>query len=1031
MTMPDLAGADGFELSMQQEMLWSAVERGAQTHVRCTVDLPAGVAPEEVRGALEHSVRRHEALRTVFARPAGLRLPLQVIAPGAPFDYAVEPAAAGDAAVREQGAEFDHAGGPLLRGALAERPDGTRVLTLAASALVADVATLLQVAAEVSAHLAGRPAAGEPLQYADYAAWQREQVQPAPEPDAEVQPVGLPFLAADRQPMSCPADLPLQLRPDEVAALRALAGQGGHREADAWLAVWLLLAARLTGSPDLAVSVAVTGRGLPELADAAGPYELGLAVRCPPAWDEPFPLFLGRVTAARAGLEGAAAPPPAPPLPFGFAWRELPPDVRALRGAPLGGQLELEVCSAGTAVLRYDPVRVEAGRALRVAAHLAQLLAGIATAPDAKCGSLEVLPDEERGRLLAGSVRPAVRTPAVTAAFERHAAGTPDAPAVVAADATLTYGELDGRANALAHLLRAQGARADTPVAICLDRTTDLIVAVLAVLKAGAAYLPLNPEHPPARLSFQLADAAAPVLLTTQTLLPPLADCTAEVICLDRDGARIADHPRSRPQVEPGPDDLAYVIYTSGSTGTPKGVAVRHGGLTNYTSAIVDSLHLDERPLHFALVTTVSTDLGNTALFPALTTGGCLHLVPVDVAADGAAYAQRAAVDVLKITPSHLGALLAGGGGRVLPRRHLVVGGEALAWTLADQVTAASGCTLTNHYGPTETTVGSLACDVRSAGEEVRRLARTVPIGRPLAGTSAYVVDAAGGLAAEGVVGELWLGGAGLARGYCNAPELTADRFVPDPFAPTGGRVYRTGDLVRWLPDGSLEFVGRDDDQVKVRGFRVELGEVQAALERAPGVRAAAVLNRPEADGTTRIVAYVVGEATGVLDVDALRREVSTQLPAAMVPAGFVPLERLPLDSSGKLDRRALPDPDAGRVGGAQPVQPRTDLERRLAAIWSDVLGLETVGVCDDFFGLGGHSLLATQVLARIRGELGVHLPLPSLFLAPTVEALARLVEEHQGASRPDDLTAMLEELEGLTDEEAERLLSLESERPE
>lgn len=1029
----------GFELSGQQELLWLTEPDGPRSQVQCCARLPDGAVAADVSRALQLSVSRHEALRTLFARPTGMRTPVQVIAEDLPAHWATARPSAEHAPAELAAAEwaepFDLAGGPLVRGLLVDGPGDRRELILTAPAVVADAKTLLHVVEEIHGELAGRPSDADPLQYADYAAWQREQEPPPAAAAAGPTVIGLPFRPADRRPATQQAVLPVTVDPVAVSALRDLASRQQLPLQDAWLAMWLLLAARLTGHPELAVSVAVDGRGLEELAGAAGPYEMGLPISCPPSASERFQDFLGRVGTARAeAVRPSAQVLPPEPLPLGFAWREVPAGVHTLRGYQIGGQVQLEVTSAGSVELRYDAGSVGRREADRVAAHLQRLLGSVASRPDAPVGSLEVLPAADRALLLAGPHTPPTTAPAVSTLIEEAAARGPSAPAVAAAGSSLTYAELDGRANALAHLLRACGVGTDTPVAICLDRTCDLIVAVLAVLKAGGAYLPLNPEHPRPRLAYQLADAAPPVLLTQHSLVSALPDCAADVVCLDRDRARIDGYPRTRPPVEPRPEDLAYLVYTSGSTGTPKGVAVRHGALTNYTTALLRALGTDGDPLRYAMVTTMSTDLGNTAVFPALVSGGCLDLVPVDVAMDAAAYAEHAAaepVDVLKITPSHLAALLAGGGQRVLPRRHLIVGGEAFSWTLAEQVLDASRCELINHYGPTETTVGSLTYDVRSADETARRLTRTVPIGRAIDGTTALVVDWTGGLAPDGVVGELLIGGAGLARGYWNAPELTADRFITNPLGGTAGdRLYRTGDLVRRLPDGALEFVDRNDDQVKIRGFRVELGEIEAVLGQQPQVQAAAVVAPSDDDGTRRIMAYVVGAADAPPDLEALRGQLSALLPAYMVPGTFVPLERLPLSATGKVDRAALPDP-----GTAQPsalaVPPRTDIERRLARIWSAVLGVEPIGVTDDFFGLGGHSLLATQVLARIRHEFEVQLPLPSLFLAPTVEALATLVEERLPRPNDDDLDQLLAQLENLTEEEAERLLHLDSKPPE
>jgi acyl-coenzyme A synthetase/AMP-(fatty) acid ligase/acyl carrier protein len=429
----------------------------------------------------------------------------------------------------------------------------------------------------------------------------------------------------------------------------------------------------------------------------------------------------------------------------------------------------------------------------------------------------------------------------------------------------------------------------------------------------------------------------------------------------------------------------------------------------------------------------MSTDLGNTSVFPALATGGRLELVPVDVAMDGAAFADYAAehrIDVLKITPSHLGALLTGGQRGVLPHRWLILGGEAAPWALVEQVRELGSCAVLNHYGPTETTIGSLTYEV-GARDGAASPAATVPIGRPLANTVVYVVDEHEALVSAGAPGELLIGGAGVARGYRNQPEQTAERFVADPFnAETGARVYRTGDLVRVLADGSIEFLHRVDGQVKIRGFRVETAEIEAVLRRHAAVQQVAVVLREDQPGDRRLVAYLAGAAAeGTADeLRALARE---SLPDYMIPSAFVTLDGLPLTPNGKLDRAALPSPEAA-APEREYVAPRNEAEERIAAIWAEALNLERVGIHDDFFALGGHSLMATQVIARIRTSFDARLPLHALFTSPNIADLALAVGEAlapAASAEADDaeLAALLQELEGLSDDEAERLLSTEA----
>jgi acyl-coenzyme A synthetase/AMP-(fatty) acid ligase/aryl carrier-like protein len=436
-------------------------------------------------------------------------------------------------------------------------------------------------------------------------------------------------------------------------------------------------------------------------------------------------------------------------------------------------------------------------------------------------------------------------------------------------------------------------------------------------------------------------------------------------------------------------------MYTSGSTGLPKGVAVSHANLANYTGDIVERLGVAEG-LHFAVVSALSTDLGNTAIFPALAAGGCIHLLSPQAAMDAdllAAHAAEHPFDVMKITPSHLTALLAGeDAAAVLPRRWLVLGGEALSWELVERIRAlGAGCRILNHYGPTETTVGSCVLEVADSGTGA-----SVPIGRPIANTRAYVLDRQLEPVPAGVPGELCIGGAGVARGYVNRPDETAERFVTPPF---GDRLYRTGDRARTLRDGAIEFQGRLDQQVKIRGFRVEPGEIETALLRHPTVRQAAVAVRDNAHGDAQLVAYVV--ATPAPTVDELQAFLGESLPDYMVPSAFASLDALPFTPSGKVDRRALPDPASIQAQReADYVAPRDPLEEEIAAIWADLLGVERVGVFDDFFALGGHSLLATQMIIRIRrthGDIQLH----ALLRAPTVAALADVIRSSEGDQAP------------------------------
>jgi amino acid adenylation domain-containing protein len=445
--------------------------------------------------------------------------------------------------------------------------------------------------------------------------------------------------------------------------------------------------------------------------------------------------------------------------------------------------------------------------------------------------------------------------------FEAQAARTPARPALRFGERVLSYRELNERANQLAHYLRRHGVGPDSLVGLAVERSAEMIVSLLAILKAGGAYVPLNPDNPKPRLAQQLQGVVA--LVAQQSMLPQLPPFSGLLLCLDGDPQPWTDQPRSNPEITTTPENLVYVIYTSGSTGVPKGVAVRHRNLVNYTHFITRLLELQQHPegLQFATVSTLAADLGNTCIYPALVSGGCLHVIAYDVATDAqrlARYAETFPLDVLKIVPSHLAALLdSSEPSRLLPRRYLLTGGEALTRPLVDKLSASgAACELINHYGPTETTVGSLTLRMRAYKNSA---SDTIPIGRPIANTQVYILDPHQQPVPAGVIGELYIAGDGVTAGYLNQPDTTAERFLPNPFAsPAAAPMYRTGDLARYRSDGLVEFLGRSDDQVKIRGFRIELGEIESVLAQHAAVKQAVVLARPDPRGDKRLVAYVV-----------------------------------------------------------------------------------------------------------------------------------------------------------------------------
>ena len=978
------AGPAGFRLSPQQEQLWQAGEP-APLLARCSVDL-GGAGEAAARTALAALLDRHEILRTTFVRRPGMKLPSQVI------HDRLETG-------RDE-AEIDLAAGPVVVAAFSETGGESR-LALTLPAACADARSLVVLATELREALAGREGAGggEPVQYADYAEWRSEVLSSAEPVEAAALPASpaLPFAPRDASAAGPVRAVALAL--DGAAIVR---GAEACRASEAAFleACWHACLARVAGEETVVVGTVLDGRANAELATAIGPYAQALPLASTIEETTSLVELVDRVARARLKLEqqqdgadAAVLADTARRCSIGFSSVEVPGSagIGSLVAAPVPFLAELVWIGgdARRAELHVAPALVESGTADLLAQTLAAIVAGGAADPDAAVLDLPVTAADGPRAAFAG-------TPArgdgetVAARFERMVAEAPHADAVVAADGTLSYAELNARANRLAHRLRSLGVGRGSVVSLCMERSTHSIVALLATLKAGGAYLPLNFEHPPARLAHQIAEAESRVLLAESSVADRLPPFDRDLVVVDADES-LGEEPDSDPPHVNDADDLVYVMYTSGSTGTPKGAGITHRNLVNYAAGVLDRLGPDggDRAT-FGAVSALSTDLGNTSIFAALLGGGTLHLVPPADALDGerfAAYVRANPLDVLKITPSHLRTLLdAGEPAAVLPRRWLVLGGEALPWQLADRIEEARPqCRILNHYGPTETTVGTCTFEVDSGS----RQGATVPIGTPLPGTHAYVVDRQLRLVPPGVPGELCIGGVGVARGYVGRPDETAARFVPDPFADEpDARMYRTGDRVRALADGSIEFLGRVDDQVKIRGYRVEPGEVERVLAAHPAVRQAAVVARADADGGNELLAYVVHARDA--STDELQRFLRDSVPAYMVPSRFVRVDALPLTPSGKIDRRSLPDP--GELEReVEYVAPRTPLEEELARIWEDLLGVERVGVNDDFFALGGHSLLATQAVIRIRNAVA-DIPLHSLFNAPTVAALAQAI---------------------------------------
>ncbi len=654
----------------------------------------------------------------------------------------------------------------------------------------------------------------------------------------------------------------------------------------------------------------------------------------------------------------------------------------------------------------------------RLLGHYRRLLEWMCSQPSARLCQASILSPDERVAILDrwNSPIPAeaeqqISDRPVHALFEAQAAAHPEQVAVVYETNRMTYAEVNAQANRVARALMKQGVGPGIRVGVCLERSVELVVGILGILKAGAAYVPVEPTLPGDRLTFLFRDAGVIGTLTQAAVRMAFSEETLSALrpvslwdieTLLREGV---DSDAPLPRLDPR--SLAYLIYTSGSTGQPKGVAVSHRAISTYVQNVLARIDAPAEARQWAWLSTVAADLGHTMLFGALCSGRTLHVLATDRGfhpEQMAAYMHREGIDLLKLTPSHLAGLLdATEPAQVLPRHTLLLGGEALNWPLIARIQQlAPTCTVINHYGPTETTVGVLTHRIPAQAEQV---GATVPVGRPLAQSRAYILDRRGEPVAAEVAGELYLGGAGLAEGYYRQPALTAERFIPHPFSQEpGARLYRTGDRARYRPDGTIEFLGRQDRQVKLRGYRIELGEIEAQLCAQPDILEGVIVLREGAAGAKQLVAYVVPEAGAEKPDSDLRTRMARLLPDYMVPARFVELAALPLTANGKLDRAALPDPDQNRTADQGDAQPQNQTEAQLAAIWCDVLQRAAVGRHDNFFELGGDSILSLQIIARAHRQ-GLKLTPKQLFELPTIAALAA-VAVRADASLPAQASA-------------------------
>ena len=1037
-------------LSFAQQRLWflDQLEPGlAAYNIPAAVRLIGKLDVAVLNWSLNEIIRRHESLRTTFNSVAGH--PVQIIAPALELSISVVDLSAFPDQWREREAirlsqeearrPFDLLTGPLIRAVLLRLGSEEHVLILTTHHIVSDGWSQGVLKTELGAlYEAGVTGRSSPLpelsiQYADFAQWQRSWFKDD-ELDRQIsywrqQLAGAPPTVDLPNDGARPSQLNyrgatflFELSEALSESLTALSRREGTTLFMTLLAAFKALLFRYTGQSDIVIGTPVANRNREELEGLIGFFVNTLALRTDFSGNPTFREVLHRVREVSLGAYAHQD------LPLELLVEELQP-VRDLSRNPLfqivfdlqsapataleltgltlqpyeftsdSTRFDLELHLTSTAegligAIVYSTALFAEPTIRQVAQRYRVLLEAVVAGPEQQVSRVELLTSSEREQLLFewnDTVRSHANEHSIPDLFEAAAARTPEKIALAFGDERVTYAELNRRANHLAHYLQTYGAGAETRIGIYIERSVEMIVAVLGVLKAGATYVPLDQSYPEQRLLFMLDDAEAQLVLSVAASEETLPAHHAPVILLDSDWPAITSQSEEDPERDLTPEHLAYISYTSGSTGIPKGVAVPHRAVVrlvtgnDYAHFGADEVFLQFAPLAF--------DASTFEIWGSLLNGAQLVLMPAGIASLaelGRALAQYR-VTTLWLTAGLFQQMVDEQLEALTGLRQLLAGGDVLSPAHVKRfVDAVPSCRLINGYGPTENTTFTCCYTIDGAVE----INRSVPIGRPIAGTQVFVLDENLRLSPPGIIGELYAGGDGLARGYHGSASLTAERFIPHPFGTEpGARLYRTGDLVRYRADGNIEFIGRADEQVKVRGFRIEPGEVETALARAPGVRQLAVVARDYGNGDKRLVAYVVGD----VEVDQLRKNLESTLPHYMVPSAFVVLDQLPLTRNGKVDRRALPEPDEVQTS-PDSAAPRTPVEELLAGMWADVLKVGRVGVEDNFFELGGHSLLVTQLVSRAQTQFETELPLKLFFESATLAAQAAAIEAALGA---------------------------------
>lgn len=1055
-----------FPVSFAQRRLWFLQQIDPSSYgynVTAPLRITASIGVEALSGSLQEIVRRHETLRTTFTVVDGEPVQVVSLSPDfilhtvdlellSPSERHLE---AISLALQEASRPFSLSHGPLLRIFLLSLGPHLHVIVLTMHHIICDgwsLGVFLQEACtlyQVFSNGLPSPLADLPIQYADFAQWQRqwlegksldsqldywsEQLDSVP-PALEI-PTDFPRPVSRSHRGSL---LSLSIDPDVADRLRVFKRNEQATLYMIMLAVFQALLYRYTRQNDISVGSPIAGRIRPETEALIGFFVNTLVMRTKLNGSDSFARLLSTVKGVSLGAYSNQD------VPFEKLVEVLSPQ-RDLSRTPLFqvmfilqntpqpqmslGQAKLEAINIGSRTskfdmtisleekqrgiegyLEYSTELFEEQTIQRMIGHYKMLIEGVLDNEQARIDDLPLLTGVERKQLVerwSGVSRRLQSTKCLHTLFEEHAEHVPDAIAVASRQGLLSYSELNGQANRLAGYLRRLGVGPEVPVGVLLEVSIEMVVGVLAILKAGGGYVPIDPSFPKDRIEFILEDSGVRVVLTDSGIRERLPASGIDVFCMDEDAKLLAACDDTNLKSDAVLENQVYTIYTSGSTGRPKGVVVEQRQILTYLYAILN--RFDLKPgARYAMLQPLAVDSCNTVFVPSLCARGTLHVMPHSQAVDPFSvleYFRQNRMDVLKIAPSHLSALVeACPTGDLLPQDVLALGGEASHWDWVQgsvQQLAPPTSRVFIHYGPTEATVGMLTYRIEPNSP---RRGTLVPLGYSLPNTRVYILDQTAQPVPIGIAGEIYIGGDGVARGYLNQPELTAERFTPDLFSNNPGvRLYRTGDLARWLPGGEIEFLGRTDHQVKIRGFRIELNEIDAVLNQHVAVEKAVTVARENGAAGRHVVAYVVPKRTvnsegSVLDTGSLplrlRDFLKGQLPEYMVPSNIVVIDAMPLSPQGKLNLRALPDPSTEVMPRDRLERPRTLLQARLVEIWEEVLNTSPIGITDDFFQIGGHSLLAVRVMTMIRNRLKRTIPLASLFRNPTIAHLARLLAQ-------------------------------------